>query len=110
MNFQGPRAVGLLPNYQVTWKEPLQHFVEFLLCKGTSVETWNERQMIVIKTKGCTLGRIIPQWDKRQFADSRRGGGQGCRVILHGYWYATTFARSGQEQRSDHGNGGLESS
>ena len=58
MSLEGPSAAGLLPNYQVTWKETLQQLVEFLLCKEISVETWNEREIAVIKTKGCILGRV----------------------------------------------------
>jgi hypothetical protein len=58
MSLEGPNAAGLLPNYQVTWKETLQQLVEFLLCKEISVETWNEREMAVIKTKGCILGLV----------------------------------------------------
>jgi hypothetical protein len=58
MSLEGPSAAGLLSNYQVTWKESLQQLVEFLLCKEISVETWNEREMTVIKSKGCILGRV----------------------------------------------------
>jgi hypothetical protein len=57
MSLEGPS--GLLPNYQVTWKETLQQLVEFLLCKEISVETWNEREIAVIKTKDCILGRVF---------------------------------------------------
>ena len=55
MSFDGS---SLFPNYQATWKETLQQLVEFLICEEISVETWNEREMAVIKTKGCIIGRV----------------------------------------------------
>ncbi|KAN0075032.1 Heterokaryon incompatibility protein (HET) domain containing protein [Elaphomyces granulatus] len=58
MSLEGPSAAGLLPNYQITWKETLQQLVEFILCKEITVKTWNEREIAVIKTKGCILGRV----------------------------------------------------
>ena len=58
MSSEGPSAAGLLPNYQVSWKELLQRLVGFLLYKEISVETWNEREIAVIKTKGFILGQV----------------------------------------------------
>jgi hypothetical protein len=52
MSSEDPSAAGLSPNYQVSWKELLQRLVRFLLYKGVSVETWNEREIAVIKSKG----------------------------------------------------------
>ena len=58
MSSEGPSAAGLSPNYQVSWKELLQRLVGFLLCKEISVETWNEKEIAVIKTKGFILGQV----------------------------------------------------
>ncbi|OCK92947.1 uncharacterized protein K441DRAFT_567912, partial [Cenococcum geophilum 1.58] len=58
MSSEGPSAAGLSPNYQVSWKELLLRLVGFLLYKEISVETWNEREIAVIKTKGFILGQV----------------------------------------------------
>ena len=36
----------------------LQRLVKFLLCKEISVETWDDREIAVIKSKGCILGQV----------------------------------------------------
>ena len=58
MSSEVPSAAGLSPNYQVSWKELLLRLVGFLLYKEISVETWNEREIAVIKTKGFILGQV----------------------------------------------------
>ena len=60
---------SLLPNYGVPWKEVLQQLVKFLLCKQVSVETWDNREMTVIKGRGCVIGQVSSvesNWDDRQ--------------------------------------------
>ena len=54
----GLSIASLEPNYKVPWKELLQRLVNFLLCKQTSVATWNDRELAVIKSKGCILGKV----------------------------------------------------
>jgi ankyrin repeat protein len=49
---------GLLPDYQVPWEELLQRLIKFLLCKEISVETWGDKEIAVIKSKGCVLGKV----------------------------------------------------
>ena len=51
-------AAGLLPNYEVPWKKLLQQLVKFLLCKEVYVETWDDKEIAVIKSKGCILGQV----------------------------------------------------
>lgn len=53
-----PTAAGLTPDYSVPWKTLLQRIVEFILVKGISIETWGDRELAVIKSKGRILGRI----------------------------------------------------
>lgn len=52
---------GLLPDYNVSWKELLQHLAEFLLPENTSVETWDDKEIVVIESKGCVLGTVLEQ-------------------------------------------------
>jgi ankyrin repeat protein len=47
-----------LPDYGVPWEELLQRLAKFLLPKKISVETWRDREIVVIKSKGCILGKV----------------------------------------------------
>ncbi|OCL01779.1 hypothetical protein AOQ84DRAFT_328482, partial [Glonium stellatum] len=58
MSSDDPSAAGLSPNYKVPWRKLLQQLVKFLLCKEVSVETWDEKEIAVIKSKGCILGQV----------------------------------------------------
>jgi hypothetical protein len=49
---------NLLPNYGVEWEELLQRLAKFLLCEKISVQTWSGKEIAVIKSKGCILGKI----------------------------------------------------
>ena len=64
---------GLLPNYGLPWKELLQRLAKFLLHEKVSVETWGDKEMAVIKSKGCVLGKVSVKsdsaWDNRQKVD-----------------------------------------
>jgi hypothetical protein len=60
---------GLSPNYDVPWKELLQQLVKFLLCEQVSVETWDNREIAIIKSKGGVIGLVSSvekSWDDRQ--------------------------------------------
>ena len=62
-------ATDLSPDYRVLWKELLQRLVKFLLGKQVSVETWNDREMAIINSKGYVLGQVSlvkSGWDDRQ--------------------------------------------
>lgn len=49
---------NLLPDYGVPWEELLQRLTKFLLCERISVKTWANKEIVVIKSKGCVLGKI----------------------------------------------------
>jgi hypothetical protein len=51
-------APGLSPNYKVQWKQLFKRLVKFLLCEEVLVETQYDREMAVIKSKGCILGQV----------------------------------------------------
>ncbi|KAF1965285.1 HET-domain-containing protein, partial [Bimuria novae-zelandiae CBS 107.79] len=53
----GSRA-GLSPNYGVEWKELLQQLVKFLLHERVSVEEGPEKEIAVIRSKGCILAQV----------------------------------------------------
>jgi hypothetical protein len=50
--------VGLLPDYDVPWDELLQRLAKFLLSEKISVETWGDKEITAIKSKGCVLGKV----------------------------------------------------
>jgi ankyrin repeat protein len=59
MSSDDPSAAGLLPNYKISWGELLEQLVRFLLGEQVSVKTWVHREMAVIKSKGCILGKVF---------------------------------------------------
>jgi hypothetical protein len=58
MSSDDPVAAGLSPDYEISWKELIQRFVKFLLCKEISVETSKKREITVFTSKGCIIGRV----------------------------------------------------
>ncbi|KAH6714388.1 heterokaryon incompatibility protein-domain-containing protein, partial [Leptodontidium sp. MPI-SDFR-AT-0119] len=49
---------NLLPNYRDPWEELLQRLAKFLLSEKISVETWGDKEIAAIKSKGCILGKV----------------------------------------------------
>ncbi|KAF2266498.1 HET-domain-containing protein [Lojkania enalia] len=58
MSSNDPSAAGLSPNYGTPWRILLLKVVKYVLSKEVYVETWDERELAVIKSKGCILGQI----------------------------------------------------
>jgi hypothetical protein len=56
----------------------LQRLVEFILFKGVSVETWDDREIAVIQSKGCILGQVSSVED-----DSARYDRQHLNVVFN---------------------------
>ncbi|CZR69913.1 uncharacterized protein PAC_19813 [Phialocephala subalpina] len=77
MSSDNPGAASLSPDYNVSWEELFQRLVKFLLYEEVSVETWGDREMAVIKTKGCILGRV--SWVK---SDTTRDDRQSINIIF----------------------------
>ncbi|EXM14283.1 hypothetical protein FoTM2_013554 [Fusarium oxysporum f. sp. vasinfectum] len=48
----------LSPNYKILWKELFCRLVKFLLGEQATVETWEEKEIAVIRSKGCILGEV----------------------------------------------------
>ncbi|KAJ8066149.1 hypothetical protein OCU04_005240 [Sclerotinia nivalis] len=61
-------STGLLPDYTIPWKTLFQRLIEFVLCERVSVETWDDREIAVIKSRGCILGHVSSvRIDSNQF-------------------------------------------
>lgn len=58
MSSDDTNTAGLSPDYKVPWKTLLQRLLEFILFKELSIETWDEREIAVIKSKGCIFGQV----------------------------------------------------
>jgi hypothetical protein len=58
MSSDNPIAAGLSPDYKVSWEQRFQQLVKFVLGKDISVETCEDCQRAVIKSKGCLLGWV----------------------------------------------------
>lgn len=48
----------LKPDYNVPWKELMQNLIELLISAQVSVYTWNNREVAVIRSRGCILGEV----------------------------------------------------
>ena len=51
--FSNSSKAKLLLKYRDLWEELLQRLDKFLLSEKISVETWGDKEIIVIKRKGC---------------------------------------------------------
>ncbi|RYP40969.1 hypothetical protein DL767_001285 [Monosporascus sp. MG133] len=51
-------AADLEPDYDLQWGTLMQRLVRFLLCEHVSVNTWDNKEVAVIKSKGCILGKV----------------------------------------------------
>jgi hypothetical protein len=58
MSSDDANATGLSLDYKVPWKRLLQRLLEFILFKELSIEPWDEREIAVIKSKGCIFGQV----------------------------------------------------
>jgi hypothetical protein len=58
MSSDGLDKVSLLPDYMVPWNPLLQRLVESILSTEVSIDTWDKREIAVIKGKGYILGHV----------------------------------------------------
>ncbi|KAH8723852.1 hypothetical protein GQ44DRAFT_591343, partial [Phaeosphaeriaceae sp. PMI808] len=68
---------NLLPNYRDPWEELLQRLAKFLLSEKISVETWGDKEIAAIESKGCILGKV-----SSVFRDTASGDRQRVDVIF----------------------------
>ncbi|CZR52125.1 related to heterokaryon incompatibility protein [Phialocephala subalpina] len=58
MSSDDPTVASLSPNYTVPWEQLFERLIKFLLCEEIFVETQYDKEMAVIKSKGCILGQV----------------------------------------------------
>ncbi|KAF5563133.1 ACB 4-hydroxyacetophenone monooxygenase [Fusarium phyllophilum] len=53
-----PSISGLLVNYDIACATVFQRLVSFILGSASSVETWDNAEVAVIRIKGCVIGQV----------------------------------------------------
>ncbi|GAW19324.1 hypothetical protein ANO14919_088100 [Xylariales sp. No.14919] len=61
----------LSANYQLSWKELFSQLIKYILSQGVSVETWDEKEIAVVRAKGYIIGHVESiesdgAWNPRQ--------------------------------------------
>jgi hypothetical protein len=79
---------GLSPDYTLYWRFLMERLVKFALTKEASVETWDDKELAVIKTKGYVLGRV-----SSVKSDNTRHNRQCIEVILGNSPESWTFKK-----------------
>ncbi|PQE16950.1 hypothetical protein CJF30_00003645 [Rutstroemia sp. NJR-2017a BBW] len=78
MTSDDPNPAGLSPDYTVPWKTLFKRLIKFILSKEVFVETWDDKEIAVIESKGCVLGHV-----SSVEADSARSDRQHVKVIFY---------------------------
>jgi len=94
--------VGLSPNYNIPWKDLFHQLVKYLIGEQAPVETWDEREIAVIKSKGCVLGTVSPvpsdgPWDDKQNVNIVLKNVSGSLTEWSGRWTLQASAESIQK-------------
>ncbi|KAM0542086.1 hypothetical protein ACHAO7_010151 [Fusarium culmorum] len=71
MSSDDPSIAGLSANYEISWGRLFQQLVNFFFSKQVSVDTWDDKEIAVIRGKGCVLGEVSSvkrdnDWEDRQ--------------------------------------------
>ncbi|KAM0417158.1 hypothetical protein ACHAPT_012866 [Fusarium lateritium] len=74
MSSDDPSAAGLSADYEIPWGRLFQQLINFLLSEQVSVDTWDDKEMAVIKAKGRVLGQVTSvqrdaSWEDTQTVD-----------------------------------------
>ncbi len=64
-------AAGLAPDYGISWEDLFRRLARSLVGEQASVETWEEEEIAVIRSRGCVLGEVSSvessdAWDDKQ--------------------------------------------
>jgi hypothetical protein len=71
------RTAGLEPDYNLQWRILMQRLVKFLLGGHVSVNAWEDKERVVIKAKGCILGKV-----SKVEINVGLGGGQTLEAVF----------------------------
>ncbi|KAF4440036.1 hypothetical protein F53441_12407 [Fusarium austroafricanum] len=70
MSSDDPSIAGLSANYEISWGQLFQRLVNFF-SEQVSADTWDDKEIAVIRGKGCVLGQVSSverdiDWEDRQ--------------------------------------------
>jgi hypothetical protein len=70
MSSDDTSIAGLSANYEISWGRLFQQLINFF-SKRVSVDTWDDKEIAVIRGKGCVLGEVSSveidtDWEDRQ--------------------------------------------
>ncbi|KAI1127311.1 HET domain protein [Nemania abortiva] len=68
-----PHNYSISVDYDISWKDLFRHLIKSLIGPGASVDTWNEDEFALIRTKGHIIGKVLHV--------STDGGSIGKQVI-----------------------------
>ncbi|RYP63003.1 hypothetical protein DL771_009488 [Monosporascus sp. 5C6A] len=93
---------GLSPDYGILWKDLFHRLLKSLIGEQASVETWEEMEIAVIKSKGCILGEVSTVesgggWNDRPSVDitsKNTPGYLGEKKEWRGRWTLHASAKS----------------
>ncbi|EHK46644.1 hypothetical protein TRIATDRAFT_23808, partial [Trichoderma atroviride IMI 206040] len=95
---------GLLPNYNMLWRDLFRQLVHSLVGEQALVNTWDNQQVAVIKHTGCVLGKVLSvsnagAWDERQSIDVSIAIDDGSEDLWRwdGCWTLQASAKSIQQ-------------
>ena len=52
------KTAGLEPNYDLRWRELMCRLVKFILGSQVSIDTWEDREIAFIRSKGHIVGKV----------------------------------------------------
>jgi hypothetical protein len=70
MSSDDPSIAGLSANYEISWGQLFQRLINFF-SEQVSTDTWDDKEIAVIRGKGCVLGQVSSverdiDWEDRQ--------------------------------------------
>jgi len=97
MSSDDPITAGLLPDNEVPWEKLIRDLVKFLLYKQVYVKTWDDKERVVIKSKGCILGQVLSvEGDDRHKVNiifKNMPDHLGCKRDWHALWTLQASAK-----------------
>ncbi|KAL3587424.1 hypothetical protein FPOAC2_13321 [Fusarium poae] len=64
MSSDDPSIAGLSANYEISWGQLFKRLIKFF-SEQVSADTWNDKEIAVIRGKGCVLGEVSSVKDSK---------------------------------------------
>ncbi|KAL6885399.1 heterokaryon incompatibility domain-containing protein [Trichoderma evansii] len=110
---------SLSPDYDIRWGTLFQQVIKRIICERVLISTWQDKEVAVIKSKGCILGQVssvksdatwgdrqnvtiskyVPEWNPKKAIRSRYPQDQSKDENI--FWTLTLQALANSIQRGD---------